>query len=351
MVRNRLLGSLALSGFAIVASLLLSSSGFASNSRAQHPATHSAGNSVHVIEAGGQDFSSEDVEYWLDLMERKGIDVKFDLIEDASTALRTLISGQADVWIGNFTTPIAAVVNAGAPIHIIAANDQASDYVILGQSGLTLQNLGGTTMGQDAPGSSGVVAAQIALQRSNVDPNTVKYVTVGGSSARLTAILAGKIDLAPVHYPLALKGLSAGKGLQVVVNTGKLLGPYIQTSLVANDNFIKDKVLAQKVVNYFINAERWAASNKYKYIADAAKRGIDGGLTGPEMASTWDFFKDVNFWGINGGICNKNVTSTIKLNWQIGTLPKPIPVGRDKLIDREFVVNYLKAHHQKPTVC
>jgi ABC-type nitrate/sulfonate/bicarbonate transport system substrate-binding protein len=314
-------------------------------------ASRADSNTVNVVEAGSSDFSSADVLYWIDVMKKNGINVNFNLIDSAATGLKTVIAGQGDVFIGSLPTAFLAIINAGAPIHVIAANDQASDYIVLGQPGLTLQNLSGKTMGIDTPGSAGQLSAEIGLQKNGVDPSIVKYVTIGGSSARTTAILAGQIDLAPVHYPLALLASSTGKVNQLV-DVGKALGPYIQSGLIANDSFTKNNpALAQKVVNAFINAERWAASNKYKYIAYAASKGLDNGLTGPQEAQTWQYYKDHNFFGVNGGICNKNVNATILLNWQLGSLPKPIPVGRDKLIDYTFVKAYLLAHHQKPQTC
>jgi ABC-type nitrate/sulfonate/bicarbonate transport system substrate-binding protein len=304
-----------------------------------------------VIEAGSSDFSSADVLYWVDVMKKNGLDVNFNVVSDAATALKTVISGQADVFVGSLPTAFLSIINAGAPIHIIAANDQASDYIVVGQPGDTLSNLSGKTMGIDTPGSAGQLSAEIGLKNQGVDPSTIKYVTIGGSTARETAILAGQIDLAPIHYPLALLAESTGKAVQVV-DVGKALGPYIQSGLIANDSFTSSNPnLAQKVVNAFINAERWAVSNKYKYIAYAASQGLSNGLTGPQEAQTWDYYRADNFFGVNGGICQKYVSDTIKLNWQLGSLPKPIPVPMSKLIDRTYVKAYLKAHHQKPWVC
>jgi ABC-type nitrate/sulfonate/bicarbonate transport system substrate-binding protein len=346
VVMKRVLGSAAALGCLIAASLLLDTGGSlaASGSRADS-------STVNVVEAGSTDFSSADVLFWIDLMKKNGLNVNFNLIDSAATGLKTVISGQADVFIGSLPTAILAVVNAGAPIHVIAANDQASDYIIVGVPGTTVQNSNGKTMGIDTPGSAGQLSAEIGYQKNGVDPSSIKYVTIGGSSARLSAILAGRIDLAPIHYPLALIAEASGKAVSVL-DVGKALGPYIQSGLIANDSFTKDNpALAQKVVNAFINAERWAAANKYKYIAYAAAKGLDNGLTGPQEAQTWDYYKADNFFGINGGICDKYFTATVKLNWQLGSIPKPLPVSRDKLIDRSFVKAYLKAHHQKPETC
>lgn len=339
-------------GAALAASIALGATvASAAPQAASRVATHADSNTVNVVEAGSTDFSSADVLYWVDLMKKNGINVNFNVVDSAATGLKTVIGGQADLFIGSLPTAILAVVNAGAPIHIIAANDQASDYIIVGQNGTTLQNLSGKTMGIDTPGSAGQLSAEIGLKNQGIDPSTIKYVTIGGTSARTTAILAGQIDLAPIHYPNALIAEASGKAV-AVLDVGKALGPYLQSGLIANDSFTQNNpALAQKVVNAFINAERWADSNEYKYIAYAAASGDSNGLTGAQEAQTWQYYKNDNFFGINGGICNSYFFDTVRLNWQLNTLPKPLPVGLNKLVNKTFVNAYLKAHHQKTTVC
>ncbi len=69
-------------------------------------------------------------------------------------------------------------------------------------------------MGIDTPGSAGQLSAEIGLKNQGVDPSIIKYVTIGGTSARTTAILAGQIDLAPIHYPNALIAEATGKAVR-----------------------------------------------------------------------------------------------------------------------------------------
>lgn len=308
-----------------------------------------AADTVNIIEAGDQDFSSLDVIFWVNLLKKNGINVNFNIISDAATALKTVVSGQADLFIGSLPTAILAVANGGADIHVIAANDQASDYVLVAKSGITLNDLNGKTMGIDTPGSAGQIAAQLGLQKKGADTSSIHYVTIGGTSARLTAILAGRIDLAPLHIPAALTAIATGKVTQLV-NVGKEIGPYIQSGLIANDNFTKNRALTQKVVSAFINAERWANSNKYNYIGFAQQQKQTQGLTGQQMTQVWDFYRDVTFFGINGGICSKYVNAMVSLNKKLGSLPASIPPPT-AYVDRSFVQAYLKAHHQKPATC
>jgi hypothetical protein len=77
---------------------------------------------------------------------------------------------------------------------------------------------------------------------------------------------------------------------------------------------------------------------------------MGGGLNGAQQAKVWDYYRDVKFFGINGGICYDHITQFAKLNWTIGSLPKPLP-GRQDWLNDTFVKAYLKAHKQKPTTC
>src|SRR5689334_20249941 len=79
-------------------------------------ASRTDSNTVNVVEAGSSDFSSADVLYWIDLMKKNGLNVNFNLLDSAATGLKTVIAGQADVYIGSLPTAFQAVINAGAPI-------------------------------------------------------------------------------------------------------------------------------------------------------------------------------------------------------------------------------------------
>lgn len=304
---------------------------------------------INIVAAGGADFSSADVPYWVELLKKRGLDVSFQFVPDASSALRTVIAGQADYFVGSLPTAILAVVNGGAKIKLIAANNQSDDYILLGKPGITLQNIAGKTLAIDTPGSAGHLSAVIGLQKSGVDPDSVRLVNIGGSNARLTAILAGRVDLAPLHYPQALIALETDKVIQVL-NAGKLMGPYLQSGLWASDSAVAKKAQTQRIVTDFIVAQRWAASNKFKYIDFATKEGMARGLTGPQKAKVWDYYKDANFFGINGGICNKILGATLQLNWKLGSLPRNLP-GRERWINDTFVKSFLKSRKQNPNIC
>jgi ABC-type nitrate/sulfonate/bicarbonate transport system substrate-binding protein len=305
--------------------------------------------SVTLIQAGGVDFGSVDVDYFADLMKKRGLKVNFQTVGDVTAALRALISGQADILVNAIPDGILADANGGAKLKLIAANNQASDYVLLGLPGHTINNIKGDTLAIDTPGSAGEVSALIALQKSGVDPNSVHPVVIGSSGARTTAILAGRVDLAPVHVGLALSALATGKVIQTL-DIGKVLGPYLQSGMWANPNFLKKKALAQEVVNDFINTERWADSNKFGYIKYANAHGADNGLTADQESKVWDYYRNVGFFGINGGLCQTYLKSSIALDVAAKAVPNPAP-SQKLWLDDSFVKAYLKLHHRKPSTC
>lgn len=311
----------------------------------------SSGKTVTLIGAGGADFSSVDIPYFADQLKKAGLNVKFSYVGDVSSAVRALVSGQADLLINAIPDEILAINNGGANTRLIAANNQASDYVIIGKPGTTLQNVAGKTLAIDTPGSAGHVSAILGLSRAGADAKAVRAVTIGNSSAREQAILAGKVDLAPVHYPLALQAEATKKAVDVL-DIGKELGPYLQSGLWANEKFLQDRATAQKVVDTFIDTERWAAKNKQQYIEWANKNeDTAGGLTKAQQSKVWDYFTGLNFFGVNGGICPKYIDSTIKLNQQLGVLPKTLKVTKDQWLDASFVQAYLKKENKSPDTC
>ena len=332
----------------VVALLSFSVSALAANSSTRGRAA--ANTNLTIVEAGSTDFSSVDVPYWVKQLKKNGITAHFTEVADASTGLRTVIAGQADLFIGSLPTALLAIKNGGASIKVIAVNDQASDYVLASTKSVSLSNLSGQTLAIDTPGSAGQVAAQLAFRKVGISASSVHYVTVGSTSARETALLAGQVDIAPLHYPDALTAVATGKA-KILLNAAQKIGPYLQSGLIASSKLLGKPSLAQTVVDDFLNAERWASTDKAGYISYAKSQNLLGGLTPAQASSTWDFYHSIKFFAANGGVCQSYISSFLTLNESIGQLNGGSIPKQSKWLDSAFVQNYLIAHHQKPTVC
>jgi NitT/TauT family transport system substrate-binding protein len=297
---------------------------------------------LRLIASGSSDFSSLDVIYWQDLLKKQGFNVDFKPVDAPDTAARSIIAGTADAYVGSLPSAILAVKNANANIKIIAVNNQASDYVVLAKPEIvSIQDLKGKSIGIATPGSAGDIIVRTALKIKGVDPTAARFVTIGGTSARVTAVLAGQVDAAPVHAADAGDAVATGK-VKVLFNTGDTIGVYLQSGLIASGDWLKNNPqVAQQVVDAFVDASRWAATNKDGYIAlskDQAPKMDDN-----VRSSAYDLYIQGKFWPVNGGLGQAGVDAFLKLSQDSGDLPKDLP-PQSQWLDDSFVKNYVSRH-------
>jgi ABC-type nitrate/sulfonate/bicarbonate transport system substrate-binding protein len=301
---------------------------------------------VRLIGNGAVDFSSIDVHYWQDSLKKQGMTVDFKWVDAPDTALRAIIAGAAEAYCGSLPSAILAVKNTNANLKIIAVNNQATDYVLLVKPEInTLQDLKGKTIGISTPGSAADTIIRTALKAKNFDPEGMRFVTIGGTSARMTALLAGQIDAAPVHAADGANAVATGKA-KVLLNAGEGIGLYLQSGLIASGDWIKknpDQV--QQVVDAFIDASRWAATNKDGYIA--LSKELLPKFADAERASSYDLYIAGKFWPVNGGLGQDGIDRLIKLEQESGGLPKDLP-AQSMWVDDTFVKNYIKKRPVMP---
>jgi NitT/TauT family transport system substrate-binding protein len=215
----------------------------------------------------------------------------------------------------------------------------------------------GKTMGVTDLGSGTDELTQFIASKAGITKSDYKTLAVGAGATAIAAIQRGSADCVMTTQPtvgaLMSKNLAyTAVDLATSDGAAKVLGgDWPAAGLIANADWVKShEDAAQKVVNAFINAERWANSNKFNYITFAQQQNLTQGLTGQQMTQVWDFYRDAAFFGINGGICAKYVNAMVSLNQKLGSLPASSPPP-SAYINRSFVQAYLKAHHRKPGTC
>ena len=305
---------------------------------------------VHLMQASGFDFSDADIYQAVRILHQENINLSISEIADPATALRALIANQGDLYMDAPDTVALAVEGGASNIRYISSLYRTSAYVILAKKKYTLSNLAGATLAIASPGSAGQVAAVAALTKLGVDVSKIQQVTVGGTSARVAAILAGEVDLAPALAPAAIPAVDTGK-VKILVNTGQVLGNFIQQGLIANAHFIRNKALAQKVVDAFIKADQWANKHEDAYIALANANQLQGKLTAHEERVAWLQLHQGTFWAQNGALCQSGINSTLHYDYASGALKASTMPAQNSWIDKEFVQAYLKANKLPSTTC
>jgi ABC-type nitrate/sulfonate/bicarbonate transport system substrate-binding protein len=342
-MRQRLVGAIAaISGLG----LLIAGCGGASGA-----STSSGSKTVRLIQGGGLDFSDAAIYKAMALLKARGYNVSLANVADPTTALRSVLAGKADVYLGAPVEAATAVANGGAKVKYIASLAQTSNYEILALPKFTLHNLAGARLATAGPGTAGQIVGVAALQKLGINISQIHQVTVGGTSARVTAILAGQVDLAPVLASDAAAAVATGK-VKILVNTGTVLGDYLQQGLIASDSFAANTSTAQATVTAFLDAERWAETNESGYISEAKSNALLAGLTSSEAQTAWSQLQAGHFFATNGALCTSAINTTLGYSYLTpGSLTKAQTPKFSDWIDPAYVNSYLKAHGQSAGTC
>lgn len=315
-------------------------------------AATSAHGSVRIVLGGGTDFTDASLYKAIALLKADGVHVSLSILNDPASALEAVVSGKADIYLGDPIEAATAVANSGAQVKYVATVERATDYEILSLPKYSLKDLSGTTMASAGPTTAGLLIANAALSKKGVNPSSIHDVTVGGTSARVTAILAKEVDLAPVLAPSAVAAVATGK-VKILLNAGAVLGTYLQEGLIASDSYVsKDSATLQQVVNAFLNSQRWALTQEAAYIKIANANQLQGSLTASEEKNSWQQLKSAGFFAANGAICPSDISKTEDYSYVPGAaLTKSNTPKYSAWVDSTFVQTYLAAHKTAANAC
>ena len=147
-----------------------------------------------------------DERYWSDL----GFTEKADWVA-TDEYMAGLFGG--DVWVAQGESDViwAALAEGSVPLKIVGVEKDTEAWFIGIRKGVDKNNLEGLKISGGAIGDRNITVGEKSLEEMGVDPDSMKWVPIEGSSdERLVALLAGQIDVAvlqPRHIiPLEREG-------------------------------------------------------------------------------------------------------------------------------------------------
>lgn len=278
---------------------------------------------LKVVQGSDPDFTQVGLTKAFEYLKDKGIDVEFSSVVDTDTATRSVIAGQQDIVVNSLYFGVNAN-QQGIPLRTFMADITAVDYLLMSIPSVTdVKQLEGGTVGINKPGDLGATVADQCLKFSDVDVSKVEYVQVGGTSARMAALLAGQIDSAPAHAAEALNAQKEG-GLNILVDCGEAIGTFLQTGASSTQEWLDaNPNLAQHFTDAYIDAQRWAQTNKDEYIA--LSKEVVPDLDDQIRSDTYDLLVKQGVFGVDGGLNPDSIKKLIDIGLDSKSIEAPVP--------------------------
>ena len=180
--------------------------------------------------------------YWVakdsGIFARYGLDIELIFISGSTRGIQSLIAGDVS-FVGATGTAVINGKLAGGDIAIISSLTNTLPYYIIGNPAIkSPENLKGKSAGVHIPGTAADFALRLALKRAGLSYKDIKAVTVGGSAARIAAVMSGQLDFTIVPEAEKIRGEQGG--LKVIMDMAKLNIPFQLTCTVTSKKMIRE---------------------------------------------------------------------------------------------------------------
>jgi ABC-type nitrate/sulfonate/bicarbonate transport system substrate-binding protein len=306
-----------------------------------------AGAKLRIVQGSSPDFTQVALTKAINDLKAAGIDATFESVDDTQVATNAVIAKQADIVVNSLFFGINAA-KEDIPLVTVMVDAQTLDYLLVSLPTITEPSQV-TKMGINQPGDLGATVADQCLKFAGVDVDTVEFVSVGGTGARMAALVAGAddpgaatIEAAPAHAAEALAAAEEG-GLNVLVDCGKAIGSFLQTGATVERSWLDaNRPLAQAFVDAYINALRWADDNKDEYI-ELSKEVVPD-MPDEMRGPAYDVLYEAGLFATNGGLTPESIQKLTDIGIDAESLEAPIP---DNWYTMELIEDYLARNGER----
>jgi ABC-type nitrate/sulfonate/bicarbonate transport system substrate-binding protein len=235
-----------------------------------------------------------------------GLDFEIKTVGGDQNGVRALLTGAGQVAILGPPGVYEAVIH-GAKIKVIGGGNQIlTDYfLVLGKGkGTTLKDAANKTIAISNPGSMPQVIPEMMFSKAGIDASKTKYVSVGGMSARLQAVAAGKVDGTLIDALTSLRGEREGVAT-IVADANVVLGGPLGYNFTITTQEQLDDPAKRKALYAFVKQTMRGA----RFIVDqpemAAKimdKQLKGDVPLDLLKETVQKLNSGKVWGLNGGV-------------------------------------------------
>jgi NitT/TauT family transport system substrate-binding protein len=284
------------------------------------------------------DSPSSSVPFWVakdtGLFKKHGLELDMLFINGSTRGIQSLIAGDL-----NFTGAVGtSAINgrlAGGDIFIINSLVNTLPYYIVGSPDIqSPKDLKGRSAATHIPGTSADFALRLALKKFGIAYDDIRAVMVGGSPARVAAVMGKQVDFTVVTEPGKIKAEKAG--LKVIIDMAKLEIPFQFTCAVTTGEMIREqpeKVMAfvtamAEAVHSYKNNKEQVIKIMQKYTRGQERSVLEGAYAAYDELLVKDTFPTIE------GLQN---TLDVQSSWDI----KAAGAKAENVVNLRFV-NELK---------
>jgi NitT/TauT family transport system substrate-binding protein len=251
-----------------------------------------------------------------------GIDIDLRPIGAETLALRALIAGEGDVsWCGGISTLQA--IAAGSRLKVLSAFTPKLDYLVVGNREISgLKGFEGRTMAVSQVGAVSQLVPQLMMEQTGADASKVQWVGVGASAARVQALIARRVDGAPLNSSFAARVLQY-EYLHVVGDAARDLPDFLYTwEVVAADAVERKRAALTSFVIATAKGCRWAMANPDA--AAAISKKVLPDLPPAELDAAAREFAKKRFFSTTGKLPRATWDFTVATLVKLGNIKQPI---------------------------
>jgi len=167
---------------------------------------------------------------------KEGLKVEVINMEGGTRGLQVLLSGEIQgMHVG--LAPAVLANKQGADLRLVTSTCNTIPITMFTRAGVTMSSLKGKTIGISTFGSETDIAVSILLKQVGLTRQDVTVTQIGGSSQRFAALVAGRIDVAPLIEPAIAQAKE--RGLNPLVDLAGAKTPWIFDSVVVSSSYIR----------------------------------------------------------------------------------------------------------------
>lgn len=193
---------------------------------------------------------------------KEGLKVDVINMEGGTRGLQVLLSGEVQAMhVG--LAPVVLANKQGADLRLVTSTCNTIPITMFTKAGIAMSDLKGKTFGISTFGSETDIAISILLKTLGLTRQDVIVSQIGGSSQRFAALVAGRIDVAPLIEP----GITLAKerGFNPIVDLAAANTPWIFDSVVVTSSYLKQN---RESLSRFVKAY---VAGAYLALADEKK--------------------------------------------------------------------------------